>query len=1469
MKQGLKLAGVWLIFPLCVLLSSTLSAQIIASETEGCAPLIGVQFSHSFSGATGVNWDFGNGASSSGNNPSHTFQTPGTYTVTFTAAGGISETLTVSVLERPQAAFNVLGASGGCIPHTVQFEDASVPASGASLVSWSWDFGDGGVASGANPTPIHTYSLVGINEVVLVVQDNNGCTGSVSLPAAVTTSIPPDLTLNSTPESTSACNPPHSVDFSANASSNSPQGTALTYAWTFADGSTHATSDPPELSYDENGEYPLSVIVTDDTGCSASAASAVFIGSPQADLELLEGPNFCDTVYVVNHSDPATTSINWGTGSSMAVLPMQDTLMHVYGSPGDFDVTVTASSPGCQSTSTVSLTIDDASVSIVSSPNFTCFQELEVTYEAVSENGDVFYWTFEGDTNVYEGSPFVYTHVSPAAEDPYFQGGPDIYGAEVMMLTPAGCLGTASALNDTIWTPYAAYGIDLSDGCAPLTVAFADSSSAASEIVGWEWHFGDGNEVWLDNMEDPYEHTYTDHGDFEPYLVIHTEEGCTDTSFTVSVNVGIEGVPDVNFSQTSVCPGEEIDFEVFIPGGAFTPDFWTVETDNNQFSTCPGSPDFSGSFSSEAGFHDVNVVVIYNGCESSTLIEDAIEVKGPVGKLRAEMNCDDPFTVDFFAEISGADSWEFDFGDGNTASGGFVVSHTYGNPGDRQVVLTSSAGNGCPDFTDSLEVRIRDLQAELDGPADPICTDTEITLSAAGSQYVETYCNEGFLWLFDPAMNIPPYRTETPDIEIDPLPGGTYTVTMVAQDYNGCTDTAVALINVFDLNADFNLDFDSPCLPLEVNFLDASASDTTITDWSWTFSGGASSNLQNPNQSFNTSGNPTFNATLTVTDILGCESSTSQTFSADMPNAAFTGGPQQACTGEEINFNATNPGYPVYEWDFGNGETAATPAASTAYEEAGLYTVSLTTENNAGCRDSVFFNNFVNIQAVPDVGFSTNVDDIEHLCYPILIEFTDTTSASIFDYRDWDLGTGFPVVTNPTVGTIYETPGTYTVSLEVATTFGCVGYAEQDFVIQGPVADFSMSTDAVCLYDAVELSIVDSSDVAYFMWDFGNGQDSAMVDPVTYTYDIIPASGSTHIQLILWSSDSVCSATTQHPFALNRTIADFDRNLELTEEDSIHCFGIADQFTNYSIDATDYLWEFGNGAVSVQEDPLYNYPAGGDWDVTLYAMNANTGCSDTLTKPMTVFPKMVTGAENGLACIGDTIYLSAFGGETYEWSPPDVVANPSAAETFVFDSQSHELEVLITDTNDCSQLLSVVADYIFEPPRPAWSDTAVLYGDPVFIDYPPIPYHTFTWFGMNGGACPGCGTPGFHPTFDMSVGLLVTDEMGCYEAAFEFGIEVETELFFYMPNAFTPNGDGVNDLLHPVITQALPQGYKFSIWNRQGRLVWETDDINDKWRGNSAGSEHYADVEVYVYKVRVLDLRSDAHEFTGHVTLIR
>ena len=154
---------------LCTL---TLTAQISASETEGCAPLASVVFTSSFSNPTNILWDFNDGATSNLPYPTHSFANPGIYNVSYTATSGgspVSANITITVYANPTVDFNILPEDGVCLGESIQFSDNSTGGSGSSITNVQWDFGDGSGGTGSDIN--HIYPSPGTYTVTLIVTE--------------------------------------------------------------------------------------------------------------------------------------------------------------------------------------------------------------------------------------------------------------------------------------------------------------------------------------------------------------------------------------------------------------------------------------------------------------------------------------------------------------------------------------------------------------------------------------------------------------------------------------------------------------------------------------------------------------------------------------------------------------------------------------------------------------------------------------------------------------------------------------------------------------------------------------------------------------------------------------------------------------------------------------------------------------------------------------------------------------------------------------------------------------------------------------------------------------------------------------------------------------------------------------------------------------------------------------------------
>ena len=209
-------------------------------------------------------WEFGDGNTGTGVNPSHTYAAEGSYTVTLTVLDDVgasaSATTTAQIAPAGQPQPPVADAGGpytGTVNVAVQFDGSGSSDPDGMIMSYAWDFGDGSTGAGINP--MHTYTAAGSYTVVLTVTDNDNLTGTAS--AAVTISAgnqPPTANAGGPYSGTAGV----AVQFDGSGSSD-PDGTIAGYAWDFGDGNT-GMGERPTHTYAVAGSYTVTLTVTDN-----------------------------------------------------------------------------------------------------------------------------------------------------------------------------------------------------------------------------------------------------------------------------------------------------------------------------------------------------------------------------------------------------------------------------------------------------------------------------------------------------------------------------------------------------------------------------------------------------------------------------------------------------------------------------------------------------------------------------------------------------------------------------------------------------------------------------------------------------------------------------------------------------------------------------------------------------------------------------------------------------------------------------------------------------------------------------------------------------------------------------------------------------------------------------------------------------------------------------------------------------
>jgi gliding motility-associated-like protein len=232
-------------------------AAFTPDTTTGCPPLT-ITFNNTSTNANSYLWNFGDGNTGTGNNPSHTFTNSGTYTVTLIAygTGGCNDTLTfqsITVITLPvdSSAF-VADTLNGCNPFTVHFTNNSVNGT-----SYHWDFGDSTISTSTNPT--HTFIRSGTFTITLITYNNSPCGVVTDTSVRVSyISVENPVTVNASFSGTpiNGC-APIDVIFT-NSSTN-----ATNYFWNFGDGTSDTSKNPNHIFfYGTTGNYVVTLIVT-------------------------------------------------------------------------------------------------------------------------------------------------------------------------------------------------------------------------------------------------------------------------------------------------------------------------------------------------------------------------------------------------------------------------------------------------------------------------------------------------------------------------------------------------------------------------------------------------------------------------------------------------------------------------------------------------------------------------------------------------------------------------------------------------------------------------------------------------------------------------------------------------------------------------------------------------------------------------------------------------------------------------------------------------------------------------------------------------------------------------------------------------------------------------------------------------------------------------------------------------------
>lgn len=1212
----------WLLVVFFATLASA-QADFTASTNSGCFPLTVNFNSTSTPAATAWSWDFGNSSSSTQQNPSAVYSSPGIYTVscTMTVSGSpqiVVKSGFIRVFSPPTANF-VTNTTAGCSPLAVIFSNTSTVGS-APVNSFLWDFGNGVTSTQQNPQ--FTYSIANTYNISLVVTDTNGCSHTRTRNGLIRVDPKPNAEFASS--NNNGCNFPHTVNFT-NLTTANVSG-IVTYNWSFGDGNT-TTAISPSNTYNSPGQYNVTLVATNSIGCRDTMRKSNFVNIANLNTNFSSDVQAgCPPLRVnfTNSSSPNTTGTTyvWDFGNNQSSRARDTSMLYI--NPGQYTVKLLMIAPnGCRDSlvrsqyinalprPTARINVDDSAA---------CRPPLRGQF--TSNPAASYLWRFgDGTTSTQQNPLKIYNDTG-------------LYTVSLRVTGTNGCSDSVNAVNlMKIRRPEARFRTNRVEGCRPLGVSFSNTSLSVAPITQVFYRLGDGN---TSTNAFPT-HTYQDTGLFLPRIFVTTDDGCIDSALFDTIKVGIPPKADFIMDKTSGCRNQlVVKFTNLTNTHPVKANKWEWSFQGFVASRLE-NPEIL--FDGESKKYNAQLVAFNRGCPDTLLLKDTIEVFPPTSKFdrfTAGCNAD---SVYFVNRSDGGTNFFWNFGDGATDTD-TVTSHIYQAGNWLASLIVFDSLSGCRDTSSALiSVSAND---NLKFRGDTLgCTNQTLWF------FDQTPGSSGWVWDFGNGTIV-----NSRNAAVTFRKPGKYTVRYSAI-VQGCRTTTVKQDFITILGPDFDIQTTRTpiCAPKQEPLIVRTFSQDSIVQKGMRVFRNKGLILNFSNQAdtipffFEFPSVPQDSGYITyyeATDSRGCFNFIWDTLKVYRPISDYSLSPYAACDGVPYLFTAevkdTTGRKPYrFRWEFGDGAQfiADSVTAFHKYTANGNIDAKLFVTDSIGCTDTVIKK--IDVQLKPlTAGISAN--NTFKSCPPFFVLFRDSSANSLAGISKWEwkFGDGSESdVSNP--GKIFVEPGSYTISLKVTDTLGCMdsislaGYIN----LGGTRITYTVDTVNGCEPLLVKInSQTIQGQNASIQWDMRDGSQIINTNVFNHTFNkagqYIPiafVSDSSGCQYALPFFDTINVFTSPKP--------DFNFN--------IACLGDSTRFINTS-DTSEaglrFEWEVLPGVKSSLFNFSYRYSQEGLYPVRLRVENA-AGCGiDSIKMARVSVTRSQLALTQSIGCLGASVPLA-------------------------------------------------------------------------------------------------------------------------------------------------------------------------------------------------------------------------------------
>ncbi|WP_336514704.1 PKD domain-containing protein [Pollutibacter soli] len=1407
-------------------------------------------------GTLSYEWDFGDGERSTDFSPKHFYKKAGSYIATLKASstdGCILNTIKQVTINVQNFKTDFSYSDTLCANDYIYFRNASFPIPTASR----WEFDNS--YAGEDIEGISNYYSSPQQIKLKLINQFGGCQQSITKTIAIKGI--PEVKL-AEPIVENICGAPTIVRFS-----DTTPG-AMGWLWSLSNGNNDtSTLRNPVYTYHQNQTYGIAITVFDRYGCKTYGSKFFKVEAPVVTIHS-EIPVVSSTIRLCNNTPAGfyaeskikITSYLWDFGDG--TTSTQPNPKHIY-KPGTYNVSLKYKlENGCEGESELWGNIVAA---INARPDFKADSvnvcgNTPVTFTNLTPNDT---WTaYEWHYGDGEVDYLVYNNWQ--RQHKYEKDG----AFDVMLIAY-----TDACIDTIIKKAYIKVSppfpkIDGPAYTCEGTRGEVKISQSSRQAQSWHWDFGDSTSVLLTKDQPSVTHTYLYSGSKK--IVLTTTNGACSVADSMDIPVLIKKKPFLSVTDSIICtsslPGS---FEIQVTGLDRNPQYYRNEYETIEAiykkNGIPYSLNFNiglaaendytspiwfmpEEFAGADGFQLVTKSDYFHCLDTTNYVP--LQFVGPVPGYTILPNPDctkdklvifkDTSKSYFNAKIK---EWMWDFGEGREEIfyTNDPVYYTYKNEGTYHPRVTVTDQYGCQ-YVSQQEVVVKNGEIKVAFSNSSTAISPGTTIQFTNQSSTSNPARTEYIWNFGDGKAYNGLNAS--HIYSEP---GVYKVTLIGKNLDkNCFDTAVVQIVVKFVNAAFSYTETyvgaGTCPPVMVRF---SNSSQNITRASWNFGDGTIlDGVLNPTHIFTQPGK--YYIILSTWSDNGTVYTTKDSIVIRGSSATFKTDKLHSCTSQEITLTAGVENVSQFYWDFGDGivVNARDTFAHHQYTTPGVYHPQLVYADLEGCLSSVKTQDkividslYVSLETLPAGVCSPK----ELLLQPNIQSIAGDLTPQNLMYH-WTFGTTNPADTSNTRNPVYtlDKAGEFQVKLVVKSAYGCVQTKFKTITVREGLGGYITGPTDLCAGSSASFTAgtLLPGD-AKWKWILPDGSTSNQQSLSALSFNM---AGNFNIRLIV--ENSGCADTVQHGIVVHAVPL-----VTLPQKNEIVCKGST--LTLTATGALTYSWVAPVSNQIFTGEQIRIIPENDGYYVVTGKNHAGCTAKDSV-KVSIVHPMTVQLDGEAEVCEMKTIQLNAAGAHSYQWiNEVSTLSSTNSASPFATPARSTVYTVVGTDQYKCfTDTAHITVNVAPLPTVNAGRDTIVLVGNSIPLQ--PIygnNVQTYQWAPAQYLNCSNCVNPIASPDEPITYTISVTSDKGCVASDNVFIDILCGESKIHIPNMFTPNNDGTNDVF-AIRGQGIKEIRYLRIYNRFGQIIFEQKSftINDpkgSWDGMFKGKR--VDPGTYIY----------------------